>query len=139
MNMEQDLIELKAEIRALRESVKSAHHRIDSCDKIAESVNRLVTNLQVLTEQFKGLAEKMDTAVDRMEESQKSQGERIGRLEATLATFARIEERIAENEKRLEDIEKKPGDKWEKFSWLVFSSVVTGIIGFFLGFFKKGG
>lgn len=73
MNLEQlseQNIKHGEEIAALRESLKSAHKRLDENDRVTEGIHKLASNMEALTIQIKILAE-----------GQRSQGERIGALE----------------------------------------------------------
>ena len=108
MNMEQiteQVIANGKEIARVHESVKSAHHRIDENDRITEGIHKLAANVEALALQVKMLAGEMRDAIDRIESGQKSQGERIGKLEA------------------------EPAGKWRALVTQVISLVIAAVVG----------
>ncbi|MDR0311828.1 MAG: hypothetical protein LBJ21_09600 [Acidobacteriota bacterium] len=97
------------EIAALQESTKAAHKRIDNNGRMIEGVHELAANVKTLAFQVETLTKTLETHVARLEAGQKSQGERIGKLEA------------------------EPASKWQKLSWLVIAGVATAIVAYFMG------
>ena len=76
-----ELMEHEGDIRAIWESTKSAHKRIDENDRIIDGIHKLAANVETLALQVKHLTEKMESSIAHLESGQKSQGERIGALE----------------------------------------------------------
>jgi hypothetical protein len=93
------------DISALWESTKSAHKRIDENDRIIEGIHKLAANVEGLTLQVKMLTDQMDATIERIEEGQKLQGERIGKLE------------------------QEPAHKWQDFVKQVLSLAVAAVFG----------
>lgn len=108
-----EMMRQAGEIRALWESAKSAHRRIDENDRVTEGIHRLAVNMEVMAEQLRALAERIDAAIERVEASQRSQGERIGALE------------------------KEPAQKWKSFVKQVFNLIVAAIVGGIVAYFKN--
>jgi len=77
----QQIMAQSKDIAALRESTKSAHKRIDENDRIITGIHKLASNVEALALQVKLLTGRVDSSVERMEKSIKSQGERIGAIE----------------------------------------------------------
>ena len=98
-------IQNSQDIAALRESLKSAHKRIDENDRITEGIHKLAANVEALALQVKMLTDKMDNSITRMEAGLKAQGERIGTLE------------------------KEPADKWKTLAAQVTGLIVAAVIG----------
>ena len=71
----------------------------------------------------------MDNSIERIEQGQKAQGERIGNIEKAILTITRNEKTIDEHDKRLDAIEKAPAHKWDKLTWLIIAGVVAAIVG----------
>lgn len=84
-------------------------HRIDAEN---EMQNERLSKLERTVEEITKLTisvEKMAISMENMTTELRSQGE------------------------RLTDIESKPGEKWEKLSWVVITALATGILGYILG------
>ena len=84
MTMEQlteQMLRQNREIAGIAASLKSAHKRIDENDRITEGIYKLAANVESLALQVKLLTESVDSRIERLENSQKTQGERIGTLE----------------------------------------------------------
>ena len=126
------VIQHSREITALQESTKSAHHRIAENNKIAESVNELARGVTEMTAEIKHLTKRMDTSVERIENGQKAQGERIGNIEKVVMTVDRNEKALEKHAQRLDTIEKAPAHKWDKFMWLIFAGVAGAVIAFIM-------
>lgn len=137
MQVEQTAIDNAKQIAALWESVKSAHHRINENDKITAGIHELATSIATIAAEIKALTAKLDESTDRIESGQRAQGQRIGKIEQTLATIERDEETIKDHEDRLDAIEKAPAAKWDKFIWLVFTAVVGAILGAIFTYLSK--
>jgi hypothetical protein len=98
-------IQNTSDIAALRESLKSAHKRIDENDRMTEGIHKLAANVEALALQVKMLTGKMDESINRIEAGLKSQGERIGA------------------------IENEPAHKWKTLVAQVTGLVVAAVIG----------
>ena len=119
------------DIATLWESTKSAHRRIGENDSIAKGIYKLAANIEALALQVKLLTERMDSTVERMEKSLKSQGERIGALEGAGRAGERHEQSISALVRKVEALEREPGIKWRAFVSQVLAiaaAVVAGIV-----------
>lgn len=97
------VIQNSNDISALRENVKSAHKRIDENDRITEGIHKLASNVESLALQVKLLTERFDSSLERLEQGQRNQGERIGALE------------------------KEPGAKWKDVTKQIITLVVAAV------------
>lgn len=123
------------DIAALFESTKSAHKRIDQMGELTASVNKLAREVGRVAEKVEHIADRMDKTIERIEQGQKEQGARIGNIEKAVLSISRNERAIETHEKRLDEIDKAPGDKWNKFTWLILAGVVAAVVAFFMGKF----
>jgi chromosome segregation ATPase len=121
------------DIAALTESVKSAHKRIDNLKDLTTGINRLAENVAALTAEVKFLANKLDKNIDRIEQGQKAQGERLGKVELAIQQIERNEKDIAANTTRIETILQEPARKWKDLTShmkvLIVGSIFCGIVG----------
>ena len=129
------VIKLTQEIAAMRESMKSAHKRIDDNDRITEGIHEIAASVKSLALQVKLLTERVDKNIEKLETGQKSQGERLGALERTNAKLSDIEETVEEQEKRIDAIEKEPATKWKTLVSQVIAIIVAAIVGYVLSKF----
>lgn len=72
--------------------------------------------------------ERLETMADQLSDMAAS-------IKAMVATMQGMQKEQEKQGKRLEDIEKKPADNWDKFVWTVVGCVVTFIITYM---FTKG-
>lgn len=93
----------------------------------------------VTTEAFKEFS-------NRMDEANKVQDIRIGKLEITMEKIQSLTvsvekmaisidtmaKEISKQGQKLEAIESKPAEKWDKFVWLAVTAIVGAIIGYVL-------
>ena len=93
------------ELAAVKESLKSAHKRIDDNDNITSGIHKLAANVETLALQVKLLTESVETSISKVELGLKNQGERIGSLES------------------------KSGKRWEALITQVISLAVAALIG----------
>lgn len=121
------------EIARLWESTKSAHHRISENDKMTAGIHNLAISVAEMATEVKSLTKRVDASLERIERGQTAQGARIGEIEQAILTIKRNEKTIEEHEKRLDVIEREPGKKWDKFTWLVIAGIATAIVTFFIG------
>ena len=101
----------KGDVAALWESTKSAHKRIDQMGELAASVNKLAREVGRVAEKVEHIADRMDKTIER------------------------IEKAVEDHKKRLDTIEKEPGQKWNNFTGLIFTGVVTAVVAFLVGRF----
>jgi len=132
----QQILAQGKDIAALWQSAKSAHKRIDENDRIIKGIHKLASNIEALTLQVKLLTERMDSSVDRMEKSIKSQGERIGAVEAICRTAERGEQSISALASKVEALEREPADAWKhlvrQLVTLIAGALVGGVLANFL-------
>ena len=118
------------EIARLWEHSKSAQRRLDDTDKIISGIHELAKNVAAMAAEIKLLTDRVDKSVERIEQGQKTQGERIGSIEKSESQIERNEKTLMKHAEKLEAIEKAPADKWNKLTWLIVSGVAMAIIGF---------
>lgn len=127
------VISAAKDIAALYESSKSAHKRIDQMDELAASVHELAREVGRIAEKVEQIAERMDKTILRIEQGQKDQGIRIGNIEKSLLPVSRNEKAIETHERRLDEIDKAPGEKWNRLLWLIFSAGIGAVVTFIAG------
>ena len=127
------------EITALQESTKSAHHRIGENNKITASVSELAKSITEMTAEIKHLAKRVDTSIERIEDGQKAQGERIGEVEKAILLLNRAEKYIEKHEKRLEAIERAPAHKWDKLTGFVTAGIISAVVTYVMSRILYGG
>lgn len=67
---EREIKEIWERLTAGEQSIKSAHHRIDSLEKLAESVNNMAISINQIATETKALREDYIKADERIEELQ---------------------------------------------------------------------
>ena len=117
------------DIAALWENTKSAHKRMDENDRITKGIHKLAANVEALALQVKLLTERMDSSIDRMERSIKSQGERIGAVEMACRNIERNEASIITLIGKVDAIEKEPAAKWKDLAKQVVTLAVAALMG----------
>lgn len=100
--------QLREDVAGLRESLKSAHRRIDENDALTNQIHKLASNIETLTQQMKSQNERQEKMFETFEKRMKAQGERIGELEA------------------------KPAKRWDAVTEKVIMCVITAVAAFFL-------
>lgn len=139
MNIEQiteRTIQNTNDIVAMRESLKSAHKRIDENDRITEGIHEIAASVQALALQIKMLTEKLDKNVGKIEESLKRQGERIGAIESVCGSVEQHGKTIDSLNAKVEAIEKEPATKWKNLVAQIIGLGVAAVVGaIFSGFF----
>lgn len=87
-----------------------------------------------------------DARLARVDDENTRQNQRIELLEKNSASLndlvvsvkelamsvKQMQEELKRQGQRLEAIEKEPGEKWKKLTWLIITAVAGGIIGFLL-------
>ncbi len=112
-------------LAALEEGQDALEKRMDKNDKTTEGIFELATNMKNLTI----AVEKIGA---RLEDGLKEQGQRIGALENAVLLMKRNDEAIKDHEKRLDAIEKEPGNKWNKLQWIFIAGLASAALTYFL-------
>lgn len=87
-----------------------------------------------------------DARLARVDDENSRQNQRLELLEKNSASLndlvvsvkelamsvKQMQEELKRQGQRLEAIEKEPGEKWKKLTWLIVTAVAGGIIGFLL-------
>lgn len=84
---------------------KSNTHRIDALEKIQDTISRLVSAVEVIATEQKHIT----------------------------ADIAKVDKKVDQACTRIEEIEKKPGKRWET----VVTTAITILVGLALGYFLK--
>jgi chromosome segregation ATPase len=134
--MTRQIMKNASDIAAVWESSKSAHKRLNENDRITAGIHELAKSVATIATEIKGLTAKLDESVERIENGQRAQGERLGRVEHAIAAFEQNAKDIEDHEKRLNSIEKEPGQKWKDLVKQVIALIVAAAVGgFFAQFF----
>ena len=123
------VLEQGKQMAALWESTKSSHKRHDSQEKIASSVHELAKNVATIAAKIELLAEKMDKSIERIEQGQKSQGERIGTAEQAILQINRNEQEILSLAEKLDALRMEPGRKWKTFVTQFIGLILAAAVG----------
>lgn len=105
-------------LSALEQGQAAHEKRIDENDKLTNGIYELTANLKNLTEEVRGLGEKMETGL-------REQGQRIGALEKAVTLMQQNQSKLEEHEKRLDAIDKKPGDWLGKATWAAVAIAIS--------------
>ena len=108
-------MELTERLIAVEEKMKVVNHRLDDVEKITDSIHQIAVSVEKLTVQVGHLTDRLDDSLDDIKAGQRSQGERIGALEA------------------------KPAKRWEAVVGQIIGLVVAAVVGGFLVQFTNGG
>lgn len=87
-----------------------------------------------------------DIQMKRIEDEDNRQNKRIDKLEGALdklnelassvqvmaQNIATMTQELKRQSDRLEEIEKEPGEKWKKLTWLIITGIVGAAVGFLL-------
>ena len=106
--MEQQVQQNARDLAALKRDVKTLFSSLAKNDETTKGIYTLATSVELLAREVKDLTDKLDRNVDKLEESLKSQGERIGALE------------------------KEPAHKWKTLAAQVTSIIVAAAIGYLM-------
>lgn len=93
-------------IAALTENAKSAHKRLNEMSEFTASVNNLAQAVALVAEKVEHITERLDKSIERIEQGQKAQGERIGSLEKAVLSIAHSERVLEEHDQRINVLEK---------------------------------
>lgn len=89
-------------------------------------------------EEYKQRIEEEDVRQNRRIELLEEQTKQINNLTVSVEKLAQSVKTMAESQeaygKRLETLEGRDGEKWRKVVEIVFTAVISGIIGYFLKF-----
>ena len=123
-----------ADIAALKESTKSAHHRIDGFEKIVASIDKLAQNVATMAAKVELLAETTEKNIGRLESAQKSQGERFGEsiraIELSVQQVQRNEVAIEKQAEELKTLMLRPAKKWESLVGYFLAGGVGALFAF---------
>lgn len=108
MNEEQ-YAAIREELAANKKEHESYNRRLHEHDEKLEKQGEILMLLERLTNTVKNLSEKM------------------GEVNTTVQGM----------DKRLDEIEREPADKWKKITWEVLKAVVLAIAGVAIGYFIK--
>ena len=133
--MSNTILEHTKEISALKESGKSAHHRIDRMDKLTEAVHSLAQSNTAIATEVKMLATKFDKTIERIEAGQKSQSARLGTIERDITQIQRNEKEITDLSDKLDGVRMAPGEKWKYLVYALIGGIVAGGLGILGGVF----
>jgi chromosome segregation ATPase len=123
------------EIASLKSSVDALQHRTDSNERLISGLHELAVTVAGNSTEIKHLAEIVRRQSNRIEEGQKSQGERIGNIEKITQHVKQHDKDITEHDKRLSEIEKEPGSKWKAFKVHFISCIITAVVVYFFAKF----
>ena len=71
--------------------------------------------------------------IDELTEMLSENNKLIGAIKELTVETRYMRENLNEALKRLDKLETKGGDKWDKFKWLIVTSLVTLILGYLAG------
>ena len=71
--------------------------------------------------------------LDEHDEAIKEQSELIVAIKGLAMETKYMREELNKTIKRLDKLENKNGDKWDKFKWLIVTAVVSIVLGFIAG------
>lgn len=89
---------------------RSFRQRLDKLEKADEERTKMLLAIQRQGDAIEGLGKKMDGIASS-----------VGRVE-----------------KRVDEIEREPADKWKKMSFEIVKYIVLAVLGAFVGYFLKG-
>jgi methyl-accepting chemotaxis protein len=128
----QRITEYTGQIAALQETTKAAHKRLDDNDQIISGIHELAKNIATMAAEIKLLTEKVDKSIDRMEQGQEAQGERIRNVEVVVSQVKHCENEILKLAAKLDIIEKEPGQRWKDIvkqaTGLIIAAILGGIL-----------
>ena len=81
---EGEIKEIWERLTACESSIKSAHHRIDNLEKLADSVNNLALSISQIATEIKALREDYEKADERIDELENKP---VKRYEAAITAF----------------------------------------------------
>ena len=108
MNEEQ-LVQIREELAANQKEHESYNRRLREHDEKLEKQGEILLLLERLTNTVKSLTDNM------------------GEVKVTMKSM----------DKRLDEIEKEPADKWKKASWELFKYLLLAVAAFVIGYFFK--
>ena len=68
--------------------------------------------------------------IDEHDEAIKENNELIGAIKEIVVETKYMRKDLNETIDRLDELENKDGDKWEKFKWTVLTAVISIVVGF---------
>lgn len=124
--LQQTVIEHGKNISVLEQRADTAEERIKENAALLTGIHELAANVKSLTEEVKRNSEKLDSGLQ-------GQGKRIGILESFSIEMSSVKTKVDNIYIRLNDIEKAPAKKWDKFVWLVIGGITTAVVAYFAG------
>ncbi len=121
---ENQMMHLLGEIES---SLKSAHKRIDSIEKLTESVYKLATSIEAMQHDIADVKRRMNTYEERplLPPCQHTKD------------FERYDSNMEKIEHEVQEIKEQPAKKWNVLVTSIITSLTGGIIGYILaGVFK---
>ena len=70
--------------------------------------------------------------LDMLEKNGASLNDLVVSVRELAMSVKQMQEEIKRQGQRLEDIEKEPGEKWKKFTWLIITGIAGAVLGFIL-------
>lgn len=111
---EHELLEMKAQVDAETAANRTEHdsfkRRLDNLEEAGKERTEMLLAIQRQGDAIEGLGKKMDGIASS-----------VGRVE-----------------KRVDEIEKEPADRWKKISFEIVKYIVLAVIGAAVGYFLKG-
>ena len=102
---------------------------------VTKEVSAKLGELHNIVTVFAGKVDGLQKDVTAMLESQKAQGERIGKLERRTAELGALPAKVACLETWREDVKNAPAKNLSKLKMAVAISIATGIVGLLIGWF----
>lgn len=112
--------ELERKCAFLDERSKSHEERLQALEKTQAGIldiRLMIERLSMGSEQLQKSFEALNARLDRLDE--------------------KVGTRMTSIEKRLDNHEKAPGEKWEKASWLVITLIIGGVVGYLINFITQ--
>ena len=121
------------DIEALKGSVKTAFNRLDSFDKVADSVHELAKNVAAMTSELRQANIKSSEDLKDIKHGQRRQGERLGQIEMDTKAQAIISEKILKRLEKVEndvdEIQSKGSRRWESIGDGIISKIICLVLG----------
>ena len=125
-------------LTTVEESVNYAHKRINENDALTNGIHELAADIKLMSHQLVEHIKRSDANNTRVDERQKSQGERIGKLETDYSALVQILKEFKSSfnalDAKLDTLEKEPGQKWKtlvsQVTTLIIAAIISGVIAF---------
>lgn len=70
--------------------------------------------------------------IDKLESAYERLTDLASAVQLLAQNMGAMKDELKEQGKRLEEIEKEPGEKWKKLVWLIITAVAGGIVGYLI-------